>query len=219
MSSPRAGGPGRRLALDEYLQDFDRHFWSSGPEGFWKLERQQTFQEPGVESWEAFHRGHWDESLALIEGQRGHYEAYFRRIAGSGFALHRVRCVEEPVSPYLQWELHLLRLKAEYGEDTRVLLGDGIGRYEAGRPLAEIIVLGSSVMYEIVYDDEGRLAGGIRFDDPGEVSRCRGAIQEMHRSGEPLADYFARRVAPLPPPVVGGEHVQNTGQGTRQNTG
>ncbi|MFI8433003.1 DUF6879 family protein [Streptomyces sp. NPDC079020] len=202
MLSPQADGPGQRLGLDDYSEDFGRHFWRSGSEGFWKLERQQSFREPGVESWEAFHKGHWDESLALLEGQRGHYEEYFRRIAGSGFALHRVRCVEEPISPYLQWELHLLHLKAQYGEDTRVLSGDGIRPYETQRPLPEIVVLGSSVMYEVLYDDDGKLAGGIRFDDPRDISRCRQAIQEMHRSGEPLDDFFSRQVTRMPPPAV-----------------
>lgn len=202
MLSPQADGPGRRLGLDDYIEDFGRHFWCSGSAGFWKLERQQSFREPGVESWEAFHKGHWDESLALIEGQRGHYEEYFRRIAGSGFALHRVRCVEEPISPYLQWELHLLHLKAQCGEDTRVLSGDGILRYETQRPLSEIVVLGSSVMYEVLYDDDGELAGGIRFGDPRDISRCQQAIQDMHRSGEPLDDFFNRQVARLPPPTV-----------------
>ena len=207
MRSPQTGGSGQRLGLDDYMEDFDRYFWRSGPEGFWKLERQQSFREPGVQSWEAFRRGEWDESLALIEGQRGHYEEYFRRIAGSGFALHRVRCVEEPISPYLQWELHLLHLKAQYGEDTRVLSGDGIRRYETRRTLPEIVVLGSLVMYEVLYDDEGVLAGGIRFDDPHRISEYRQVIQEMHRSGEPLDDFFSSHVAPLPPPNLAGEQV------------
>ncbi|MFG2947567.1 DUF6879 family protein [Streptomyces adustus] len=207
MRSPQAVGPGRRLGLDDYLEDFDRYFWRSGPEGFWKLERQQSFLEPGVASWEAFRRGRWDESLALLEGQRGHYEEYFRRIAGSGFTLHRVRCVEEPISPYLQWELHLLHLKAQYGENTRVLNGEGIRRYEAEHTLSEIVVLGSLVMYEVVYDDEGKLVGGIRFSDPHDISRCRQTIQEMHRSGEPLGDFFSRHVARLPPPTVADEQV------------
>ncbi|MFD5748194.1 DUF6879 family protein [Streptomyces sp. NPDC127033] len=207
MLDPQADGPGRRLALDEYAEDFGRYFWRCGAEGFWKLERQQSFQEPGVESWEAFHRGDWEKSLALLEGQRGHYEEYFGRIAGSGFTVHRVRCVEEPLSPYLQWELHLLHLKAQCGEDTRVLGRDGIRRHEERRALPELVVLGPWVMYEVLYDDEGKLAGGIRFDDPHTVSECRQAIQEMHRSGEPLADFFTGHVAPLPPPNPAGEQI------------
>ncbi|WP_405897916.1 hypothetical protein OG242_10615 [Streptomyces sp. NBC_00727] len=202
MPSLQTESQGQRLGLQDYSEDFERHFWRSGSEGFWKLERRQSFREPGVASWEAFHRGDWAGALALIEGQRGHYEDYLQRIRTSGFALHRVRCVEEPLSPYLQWELHLLHLKAQCGEDTRVLSKDGLLRYEDQSPLPEIVVLGSSVMYEVLYDDSGELVGGIRFDDPRDVSRYRRAIQEMHRSGEPLDGFFSRRVASLPPPAV-----------------
>lgn len=53
MLSPQADSRGQRLGLDDYSEDFSRHFWRSGSEGFWKLERQQSFQEPGVESLEA----------------------------------------------------------------------------------------------------------------------------------------------------------------------
>lgn len=44
MLSPQTDGPGQRLGLDDYSEDFGRHFWRSGSEGLWKLERQQTFQ-------------------------------------------------------------------------------------------------------------------------------------------------------------------------------
>ncbi|MEU6211770.1 DUF6879 family protein [Streptomyces sp. NPDC047023] len=202
MLSPQAVGPGRRLGLDDYIEDFGRYFWRSGSEGFWKLERQQTFREPGVESWEAFRTGRWDDSLALIEGQRAHYEEYFRKISECGFVLHRVRCVEEPISPYLQWELHLLHLKSQCGEDTRVLVNDEFLRHEAQGRLPEVVILGSSVMYEVLYDDAGELAGGIRFDAPQGIIRCRRAIQEMHRSGEPLDAFFRHHVASLSPPAV-----------------
>lgn len=202
MRNLLAGGSGRRLGLNEYLEDFDGNFWESGSDGFWKLERQQSFREPGVESWEAFHRGDWSESLALIEGQRSHYAEYFGRIAEHGFALHRVRFVEEPVAPYLQWELHLLHLKEQYGEDTRVLLEDGIRRFETSGTLPEIVVLGAAVMYEVVYDDEGNLAGGIRFEDRKLIARCRASIQEMHQYGEALDAFFKRGIAQLPPPGV-----------------
>ncbi|WP_431894775.1 hypothetical protein [Micromonospora haikouensis] len=33
--------------------------------GFWKLERQQTFKEPGDEGWRAFADGRWEESLRI----------------------------------------------------------------------------------------------------------------------------------------------------------
>ena len=38
---------GERMDLDDYYADFERHFWHV--KEFWKLERGQTFAEPGDE--------------------------------------------------------------------------------------------------------------------------------------------------------------------------
>ncbi|MEV0776587.1 DUF6879 family protein [Streptomyces sp. NPDC050428] len=198
---------GDRLALDDYLEDFDKRFWNAGSfgeAGFWKFERQQSFREPGVESWEAFFRGDWDASLALIAGQRSHYEQYFQKIADHGFGLHRVRVVEEPVTPYLQWELHLLRLKEQCGEDTRIVQADAISLLESGTQLPEIAIIGSSALYEIIYDDDGTLDGGVRYTDGRLIAECREIIRGIHRSGEQLDSFFKRRVLSLPPPEVEG---------------
>ncbi|RYJ31108.1 hypothetical protein CU044_0751 [Streptomyces sp. L-9-10] len=202
MLSALADATGDRLELDAYLEDFDQHFWRAGRAGFWKLERQQTFREPGVKSWEAFFRGEWGTALSLISEQRGHYERYFRKIADHGFGLHRVRVVEEPISPYLQWELHLLRLKEQCGEDTRVVGLDDIALLEPDGALPEIAIIGSSVLYEIVYDGEGNLAGGIRYTDSGAIAECRRIIRDLHGSGERLDSFFGRRVASLPAPAM-----------------
>lgn len=202
-----AHAAGDRLELDAYLEDFDKHFWKAGSSdeaSFWKFERQQSFKEPGVESWEAFSRGEWGTALALIADQRGHYERYFRKIADHGFSLHRVRVVEEPVTPYLQWELHLLRLKEKCGEDTRIAKVSDISSLEFGARLPEIAIIGSSALYEIVYDDDGTLAGGIRYTDDALISACRKLIRGVHRSGERLETFFTRCVAALPPPAVEG---------------
>ncbi|WP_329386686.1 DUF6879 family protein [Streptomyces sp. NBC_01716] len=202
-----SGASGERLELDAYLEDFDKRFWNAGTSdeaSFWKLERQQSFKEPGVASWEAFSRGDWDTALALIAEQRSHYERYFQKIAEHGFGLHRVRVVDEPVTPYLQWELHLLRLKEQCGEDTRIAKVSDLSPLESGTRLPEIAIIGSSALYEIIYDDDGKLAGGIRYTDGGLIAECRKLIRGIHGSGEQLASFFKRRVASLPPPAVEG---------------
>ncbi|MFJ6824887.1 DUF6879 family protein [Streptomyces niveus] len=198
---------GDRLELAAYLEDFDEHFWKAGSSdeaSFWKFERQQSFKEPGVESWEAFFRGDWDTALALIAEQRGHYERYFQKIADHGFGLHRVRVVEEPVTPYLQWELHLLRLKEQCGEDTRIAKESDLSSIETGARLPEIAIIGSSVLYEIIYDGDGTLTGGIRYTDEELISECRRIVRGIHGSGEHLESFFERRVISLPPPAVEG---------------
>ncbi|MEV8286524.1 DUF6879 family protein [Streptomyces niveus] len=140
----------------------------------------------------------------MIAEQRGHYERYFQKIADHGFGLHRVRVVEEPVTPYLQWELHLLRLKEQCGEDTRIAKESDLSSIETGTRLPEIAIIGSSVLYEIIYDGDGTLTGGIRYTDEELISECRRIVRGIHGSGEQLESFFKRRVISLPPPAVEG---------------
>ncbi|WP_344905879.1 DUF6879 family protein [Actinomadura meridiana] len=85
---------------------------------FWKLERRQTFQEPDDASYQAFVRGDWEEAQRIENDGR---DALRRRFVEQGFVLRRVRVVESPITPYLQWEMRALRVRAEAGEEIRVL--------------------------------------------------------------------------------------------------
>ncbi|GGM24594.1 DUF6879 family protein [Micromonospora yangpuensis] len=195
--------PGELLSLEDYWADFEARFWKTTPPGFWKLERQQTFKEPGDEGWRAFADGRWEESLRVLDDRRGEFEAYYRRIAECGFATRRVRVVDEPLTPYLQWELHVLRLRHEYGGLTRVIGPDQVASAETAGPVPEIYTLGTEVMYEAVYDADGILAAARRWEDPALVARCQRFIEARYRDGEPLDEFFARAVAPLEPPILG----------------
>lgn len=197
-----AAAAGERMPLAAYRADFAQHFWETGSPGFWKLERQQYFQEPGDRSWEAFARGDWEESLRLLEANRADLEAEHRRVAGHGFAVHRVRVVEEPIIPYVQWELHLLRLREQCGTQVRVIGPEHVAPYESAGPLPEFCTLGTAVMYEVLYDEQGVLDGGRRYTDPELILHCQRLIAELYTNGERLADYFPRRVAGLPVPTV-----------------
>jgi hypothetical protein len=194
------GVVGERMELAAYYSDFEKHFWAITDLGFWKLERQQYFQEPGYDSWEAFAKGGWEESLLLLETGRADMADYHRRIEEHGFAARRVRVVEEPITPYLQWELHALRIRDQCGGSVRVVSLDQIAEFEHDAPLPEIYTLGSAVMYEAVYDDDGVLESVRRFTDRDLVERCQRFIRDLYELGRPLAPFFANHVAALPPP-------------------
>lgn len=200
MHSLLDGATGERLSLHAYYPDFDKYFWNSADLGFWKLERQQTFKEPGYGSWEAFARGEWDESLRLLEAGRAGLEEYHRRIAQHGFGARRIRVVEEPLTDYMQWELHALHVRQQSGGSIRVIDASKVARYEDQGPLPEIYTLGSQVMYQAVYDEQGVLEAALKFSDPDLVLRCQQFIAGLYDEGEPLEDWFDGHVAPLPPP-------------------
>ncbi|MGP3967401.1 DUF6879 family protein [Streptomyces sp. 6N223] len=202
MSSLLDGATSELMPLDAYYADFEAHFWHSADLGFWKLERQQTFKEPGYDSWVAFARGDWEESLRLLEAGRSDMAGYHRKAERHGFTPRRIRVVQEPLSAYMQWELQALRIRDECGGPVRVIDVDKVADFEADGPLPEIYTLGSRVMYEAVYDERGVLEAARKYIDRDLIRRCQKFIEDLYHAGEPLADWFAEHVAHLPPPLA-----------------
>jgi hypothetical protein len=191
---------GQRLNVAEYREDFKKIFWTITEHDFWKLERIQTFREPGDESWEAFDRGDWTTALRLIEQRREAFQDDGQRMAKIGLTSYRVRVVAQPITAYLQWELHLLLLMGECSDHIRVVGPDTVKHMEAGGPVPEVVTLGPNLTYEVLYDEAGVLDGAIRFADPEVTSCCRETIQGLYASGEDIGVFFDRVVAHLPPP-------------------
>lgn len=197
-----AGAASERLDLDSYQAEFEDRFWETGPPGFWKLERRQHFREPGFDSWEAFTHGDAAESLRLLAAGRPAMFAEHQRMREHGIVVRRVRVVEEPLVPYLRWELRVLALREECGTGVRVVGPDQIVRHELAGPLPEICTLGAAVMYEVIYDERGTLDGARRYTDPDLILRWQRLIADLYATGEPLADYLRRRAAAVALPPV-----------------
>jgi hypothetical protein len=196
MSSVLAGAIGARMELSAYYADFLENF--AHTREFWKLERGQVFAEPGNESWEAFDCGDWQESMRILEKSREHLGSYFRENAARGTQTRRIRIVSLPPTPYLQWELHVLRLRDELGEPMRILLDLDVVDLEDQGPLPEIYTMDTEVMYQAVYDGHGVLEHAVRYTDKTLVSRCRDFIAGLYGRGEPIGEFFQREIAHLP---------------------
>jgi hypothetical protein len=195
------GLSGDLMVLDAYLEDLERRRLDpSQGRDLWKLERQQHFSEPNEPSWVAFSRGHWDESLRLIEAEREGFKKYYQEAADCGIEFHRVRVVEEPIIPYLQWELNFLRLEQECGEKIRVVGPERVRQFEANGPLPELVTVGADTVYRILYNERGVSEAAIRFVDYQATQRCTDFIRSLYTVGQELSSFFERKVAHLEPP-------------------
>lgn len=188
------------LDLDNYIAEFDEHFWKIGGTGFWKLERRQVFQEPDDSSWAEFHRGDWKQSIQLLDDRLTALGDHYRRIHELGFHTWRIRVVEEPLTPYMLWELQLLHRRHQLGGSTHILNADRITDHEPEQPLPEIVTLGDDRLYEIIYDDNGLPARAVRHQNPELVGEWRTFIQHLYWQGEDMGRYFDRQVRNLTPP-------------------
>ncbi|KUL35568.1 hypothetical protein ADL22_27105 [Streptomyces sp. NRRL F-4489] len=191
---------GERLSSEEYRRDFRARDASIRDGESWKLERLQHFEEVGSPARDALRRGDWAAVLRHLEEGRESLRGIQADEEARGSVFHRVRVVEEPLTPYLQYELHSLRISAEYGERVRVLSAKEVAADEAGGLLPELTIQDGKVLFKVLYTEDGAPDGAIRFTDPGIVAPWTAYVQSAYAAAEDIASYFDRVVAPLPPP-------------------
>ncbi|TVY99007.1 hypothetical protein EAS64_42390 [Trebonia kvetii] len=191
---------GVRLDQPSYERDFGENLWAVEGADCWKLERMQEYSEVGFPSWEAFMAGEWSLALRLYEEERPAIAAFHEKLRRRGSRFYRVRVLAEPVTPYLQWELHCLRVRASCGEGIRVVHASAISAFEPSGPLPELVLLRGRVLYQTLYDDRGEPNGAVRCADPVVVSSYGAFTRGLYEAGEDVESYFARAIAHLPPP-------------------
>lgn len=196
---------GERLVREVYKRDFRERDAELRSQDSWKLERRQHFQEQGNASRDALTRGDWDEALRLMREQRADLLEAARDDDRRGSVFHRLRVVERPLTPYLQWELYSLRQRAEYGERVRTVSAELVVASERETLLPEVVILGGHTLYQVLYTESGVSQGALRYTDTELIERWESYIKELYGAGEDVESYFAREVAHLPPPKMNAE--------------
>jgi hypothetical protein len=176
---------GDRLDADAYAADLARQ--PVAP--WWALDRRQDRRLPGQPGRAALAAGRWEEAVLLLPP-----------VERFPAARYRLRVVELPPTPYLQWELYGLRARAAAGEQVTVIDATATVSWE---PLPDLLVVGDNLVYELRYDGSGAPAGAVRHRDPTLVEHCRELIRVLSARGEDLPTFFAREIEPLPPPRAG----------------
>lgn len=210
---------GESLARQDYKRDFRERDAQVRGRDSWKLERRQHFEEQSSPSWEAVLRGDWDEALRLLENRREALLEIGREDEERQSFFHRVRVVEKPLTAYLQWELHSLRIRAECGERISIVNAEALADSEEFGPLPEIVILGGRTLYQVLYSATGIPIGAIRYTDPDLVLRWESYIEDLHRTGEDVLTYFDREVAHLPRPHRSGATWQTRTVGAAADPG
>lgn len=193
-------GHGEYLTSPDYRRDFRERNNAIHNGESWKLERLQHFEEQDDAGRDALRRGDWQEALRLIDAGRDAHRTSALDAKQRNSAFHRVRVVEEPLTPYVQWELRLLRVRAEYGHRIRVLPAEALAADETEGLLPELTLLGNRTLYRVLYTTAGVPDGALRYTDPGVVDPWVRYLRAAYAAGEDIADYFDRAVAHLPPP-------------------
>ncbi|MFI0814395.1 DUF6879 family protein [Streptomyces sp. NPDC021098] len=193
------------LTRPAYKQDFRQREDAIQNGSSWKLERRQHFEEQGSPSRDALRRGDWEEALRLLADRNDNLAAAAQEEKRRGYAFHRVRVVEKPLTPYVQWELHSQRQRAEHGQRIRIVPAEQVAASEKIGPLPELVVLGGHTLFQVLYTETGVANGAIRYTGPDLVERWENYIKALYALGEDVISYFDREVAHLDPPTLSAE--------------
>ncbi|MFJ6082252.1 DUF6879 family protein [Streptomyces sp. NPDC092369] len=197
------GGAFERLDRPRYHADLSR-VYDSGIGFLNKLERGQHFKERGFPSWEAFAEGDWQGALSLADERREEYAQELRQASRLGVTHRRLRVVEFPITPYVQWELFVLRVRVDVGDQIKILDAHDISNIERTRPVPEVVILGDAAMYEVVYDEDGNADGANRYADRSLIREMNAGFNALYDRGEGFYDFFDREILTLAPPQVSG---------------
>ncbi|MCK2213448.1 hypothetical protein MF672_006520 [Actinomadura sp. ATCC 31491] len=179
--------PATRMDATAYGMDFAREF-AAASGVIWKLERAQHFDEGDLPSYRAMRDGDWGLAMELAERMR----PAFRADNPARLDFRRVRVVEEPLTDYVRWELALLAMRAEEGENNRVVPAAAVRPYESAGPVPELVLFRPTLLYEVLYDAAGRHVGARRITDPEAVEPCLPVLAGLFARGENLRSYQAR---------------------------
>ncbi|ADI10345.1 hypothetical protein SBI_07225 [Streptomyces bingchenggensis BCW-1] len=191
---------GEPLDDDAYVSDFRARRKAIRHGESWKLERLQHFEEKDSPTRDALRRGDWDEALRLFEAKREATQKAAEEDRRNGSPFHRLRVVEEPLTPYMQWELHWLHVRTEAGHPTRVLPAKEVAAAETDHLLPEFVILDNRTLYEILYTETGAFESARRFTDPEIVKPWVTYVKQAWAVAEDIRTYFERAVVHLPPP-------------------
>jgi hypothetical protein len=163
-----------------------REAWDRAQTRFLKVERRQSYNQAGDESYEAFLRGDHESASRLLREILLKQTEMYAQARDRGVELIRVRIVEEPLSAYLRlYEIPSYFVSAELGE--RIVFAPP----PAADDLPDLIIFDSSVMFVNTYDGLSRLAGAIEITDSAEIERHATRAEALLSESQPLVD-FAR---------------------------
>ncbi|GAA4506941.1 MULTISPECIES: DUF6879 family protein [Nonomuraea] len=177
-----------RLSPDGFRREF-RNASRSVTGRVYKLERRQTFQEPGNPSWEAFAAGDMRRALELIEEDRATQRDFKKIFDDRDAHFYRLRVIEDPLSSYLKWELAHFRLNAEEGEKIFIVNQAMIADLDLRYRLDDYTIFDRSLAFFLNYSDDGLFLHADMVSDPAVMSELVALSEEVLARSIRFEDY------------------------------
>lgn len=191
MQPPRwAVEDSTRLSLDGFSTCFAQA-WAGLESRFLKLESWQTyFEAEGNKSQAAFNQGDVSKARDLLRQEAESDRPLYEDIRLRGLSYARIRLVQEPLTPYLQYELINYRIRAAMGENIEIV-----------RCAPETQLPNEQYFDFLLFDDRtalihdygevGRQAGGWLTQDTDVIAALGATAHALRRVAIPLEQFVA----------------------------
>lgn len=184
---------GTRLDLGEFGVAF-ASAWSQLQARFLKLECWQRYREAeDNRSQAAYDRGDIDTAQRLLRAEAEVDQPLYRDVSLRGIEYARVRLLQEPLTPYLRYELLSYRIRVDLGENIEVVRCDNGVRLPDERHFDFLLFDRSiALIHDYGIAEVGRQAGGWLTRDSGVIARLERTVADLRQQAVPLPEYLAR---------------------------
>jgi len=181
-----------RLDLDEFGVAF-ASAWSRLQSRFLKLECWQRYQESeDNQSQAAYDRGDIDTARELLRREAEVDRPLYEDVHNRGIEYARVRLIQEPLTPYLEYELLSYRIRVDLGENIEVV------RCDTGTRLPDkhhfdflLFDRDTALIHDYGTAEIGRQVGGWLTHEPDVISRLEQTAGSLREGAVPLQRYLA----------------------------
>jgi hypothetical protein len=185
---PWALQDGTRLDLDEFSAKFSEA-WSTLTSRFLKLECRQTYREVETnESQAAYESGETQRARDLLALEAEADRPLYEDIAKQGIDYARIRLIQEPLSPYLQYELISYEIRQAMGENIEVV------RLPSGLTLPnddyfDFLLFDRHTALIHDYGDSGSQSGGWITHGTDTIGALEQTALELRKTAIPIEQY------------------------------
>ena len=183
-------GNSTRLDLDGFGSAF-ASAWRGLQSRFLKVECWQRYREADDnQSQAAYDRGDVDSARELLRREAEADRPLYEDVRNRGIEYARVRLVQEPLSPYLEYELLNYRIRADMGENIEVVRHGGTRLPDERHFDFLLFDRNLALLHDYGAGEIGRQTGGWLTRSADVIDRLEQTVVALRRQSIPLRRYL-----------------------------
>ncbi|MEV6349841.1 DUF6879 family protein [Actinoplanes sp. NPDC051851] len=168
--------------------------WSQLKSRFLKLECWQRYWEAeDNRSQAAYDRGDLDTAGDLLRAEAEADRPLYQDVRTRGIEYARVRLLQEPLTPYLKYELLSYRIRVDLGENIEVVRCNDAAHLPDERHFDFLLFdQTTALIHDYGTAEVGQQTGGWLTRDSEVITRLEQTVADLRQQAVPLHQYLAR---------------------------